>query len=89
MSSHKRKVIEDNDRLRELLADARTALATACKEERERCAKVADAQREEYESYSVTEWQAGNDEASLQFDSKADAIVKIAAAIRAMENDNG
>ena len=70
-----------------IVAFLNAALATACKEERERCAKVADAQREEYESYSVTEWKAGNDEASLQFDSKADAVVKIAAAIRAMEDE--
>ena len=89
MSAHKRKVEEDNDRLRKLLAEARAALATARKAERERCAKVADDQREEYESYSVTEWQASNDEASLHLDGKADAAVKIAAAIRAMEDDNG
>ena len=67
----------------------RAALVTARKVERERCAKVADAQREEYESCSVTEWYANNDKASLQFERKADAVVKLAAAIRAMEDDNG
>lgn len=52
MSGHKRQVLADNERLRELLANARAALATARKEERERCRKLA-LSMEDKDNYDV------------------------------------